>query len=217
MWHRRRCHKRRLTEQAAGQPAGLYYLVTSHEAQVAEGLAALCDLSGPLVCDVLTPAGVHRLYGAAVLADGYQGCGTQRNKKRGVSLATCVRAVAAAAAAAAVSLTNKQQGRAGDVTDCDISFSYLDSWHVPKHTRARVVFFKVSVWVRPLRRKVLWKSVTRCRYTLYFCHCALTADQGSETLMSEQNVSGGPWNSAIFMISNTASLLWKIYDKSTTN
>lgn len=64
------------------------YLVTSHEAQVAEGLAALSDLRGPLVRDVLTPAGVHRLDGAAVLADGNQSCGhggRQRNV-RGVSL-----------------------------------------------------------------------------------------------------------------------------------
>lgn len=127
--------------RAAGR-AGRYYLVTSHEAQVAEGLAALRDLSGPLVRDVLTPAGVHRFYGAAVLADGYQGCRTQKNKKRGVSLATCVRVAAAAAAAAAVaaavSLTNKQQGRAGDVTGSDISFSCLDNWNVREHTRACV-------------------------------------------------------------------------------
>lgn len=53
---------------------GLCYLVTSHEAQVAEGLAALSDLCGSLVCDVLTPAGIHGLYGAAVLAYGYQSC-----------------------------------------------------------------------------------------------------------------------------------------------
>lgn len=117
---------------AASRPAGLYYLVTSHEAQVAEGLAALCDLSGPLVRDVLTPAGVHRLYGAAVLADGYQGCGTQRNKKQGVSLGTCVRA------AEAVTRTNKQQGGAGHVTDCDISFSRLHNRHVCEHTRTHV-------------------------------------------------------------------------------
>ena len=47
----------------------LPYLVTSHEAQVAQGLAALGDLRGALVRDVLAPAGVHRLDGAAVLAD----------------------------------------------------------------------------------------------------------------------------------------------------
>lgn len=51
------------------------YLVTSHEAQVAKGLAALSDLCGSLVCDVLTPAGIHGLYGAAILAYGYQSCG----------------------------------------------------------------------------------------------------------------------------------------------
>lgn len=135
-YQKRKSHVTWSMEQPAGQSAGrsvgLYYLVTSHEAQVAEGLAALCDLSGPLVRDVLTPAGVHRLYGAAVLADGYQGCGTQRNKKRGVYLATCVRA------AEAVSRANKQQGGAGDVTDCDISFSCLDNRHVCEHTGAHV-------------------------------------------------------------------------------
>lgn len=100
----------------------LYYLVTSHEAQVAEGLAALRDLSGPLVRDVLTPAGVHRLDGAAVLADSYQGCGTQGNKGRGVkSLATPRRAAAAA----------------GDVTGCDISFRCLGNWHGRGRTRRR--------------------------------------------------------------------------------
>lgn len=54
------------------------YLVTSHEAQVAEGLAALSDLCGSLVRDVLTPAGIHGLYGTAVLAYGYQSCGHRR-------------------------------------------------------------------------------------------------------------------------------------------
>lgn len=54
------------------------YLVTSHEAQVAQRLAALSDLRGSLVCDVLTPAGIHRLYGAAVLAYGNQSCGRGR-------------------------------------------------------------------------------------------------------------------------------------------
>lgn len=54
------------------------YLVTPHEAQVTERLAALGDLGGSLVRDVLTPAGVHGLDGAAVLADGYQGCGHTR-------------------------------------------------------------------------------------------------------------------------------------------
>ena len=58
------------------------YLVTSHEAQVAEGLAALSDLSGSLVCDVLTPASIHSLYGAAVLAYGYQSCGHGRKTWR---------------------------------------------------------------------------------------------------------------------------------------
>lgn len=51
------------------------YLVAPHQAQVTQRLAALRDLSGALVRDVLTPAGVHRLDGAAVLADGYQSCG----------------------------------------------------------------------------------------------------------------------------------------------
>lgn len=54
------------------------YLVTPHEAQVTQRLAALSDLGGSLVRDVLTPAGVHGLDGAAVLADGYQGCGHTR-------------------------------------------------------------------------------------------------------------------------------------------
>lgn len=54
------------------------YLVTSHEAQVAQGLAALSNLSSSLVCDVLTPAGIHSLYGTAVLAYGYQGYGHRR-------------------------------------------------------------------------------------------------------------------------------------------
>lgn len=61
---------------------GLCYLVTSHEAQVAEGFAALSDLCGPLVCDILTPAGIHSLYGAAVLAYGYQSCGHRRKETR---------------------------------------------------------------------------------------------------------------------------------------
>lgn len=60
------------------------YLVTSHKAQVAEGLAALSNLSGSLVCDVLTPAGIHSLYGAAVLAYGYQSCGHGRKDREGV-------------------------------------------------------------------------------------------------------------------------------------
>lgn len=59
------------------------YLVTSHQAQVAEGLAALSDLRCSLVCDVLTPAGIHSLYGAAVLAYGYQSCGHRRKTDRG--------------------------------------------------------------------------------------------------------------------------------------
>lgn len=54
------------------------YLVTPHEAQVTQRLAALRDLRGSLVCDVLTPAGVHGLDGAAVLAYGYQSCGHMR-------------------------------------------------------------------------------------------------------------------------------------------
>lgn len=58
------------------------YLVTSHEAQVAEGLAALSDLRGSLVCDVLTPSGIHGLYGAAVLAYGYQSCGHRRKTEK---------------------------------------------------------------------------------------------------------------------------------------
>lgn len=57
------------------------YLVTSHEAQVAQGLAALSDLSSSLVCDVLTPAGIHSLYGTAVLAYGYQGYGHMRKRE----------------------------------------------------------------------------------------------------------------------------------------
>lgn len=61
----------------------LCYLVTSHEAQVSQRLAALCYLRSSLVGDVLTPAGVHRLYGAAVLADGYQSCGHGRVDKGG--------------------------------------------------------------------------------------------------------------------------------------
>lgn len=71
---------------------GRPYLVTPHEAQVTQRLAALRDLSGSLVCDVLTPAGVHGLDGAAVLAYGYQSCGHMGGggKRRGrrVSLVT---------------------------------------------------------------------------------------------------------------------------------
>lgn len=59
------------------------YLVTPHEAQVAQRLAALSDLSGSLVRDVLTPAGVHGLDGAAVLAYGYQSCGHMGRGRRG--------------------------------------------------------------------------------------------------------------------------------------
>lgn len=62
---------------------GPCYLVTSHEAQVAEGLAALSDLCGSLVCDVLTPAGIHSLYSTAVLAYGYQSCGHRSKIDRG--------------------------------------------------------------------------------------------------------------------------------------
>lgn len=59
------------------------YLVASHEAQVSQGLAALSDLSGSLVCDVFTPAGIHGLYGAAVLANSYQGYGYVGKTERG--------------------------------------------------------------------------------------------------------------------------------------
>lgn len=60
------------------------YLVTSHEAQVPEGFAALSNLCGSLVCNVFTPAGVHGLYGAAILANGYQSCKQRRERKREV-------------------------------------------------------------------------------------------------------------------------------------
>lgn len=73
-------HKTRQQQTLWAEPC---YLVTSHEAQVAEGLAALSDLSGSLVCDVLTPAGIHSLYGTAVLAYGYQGYGHMRKTERG--------------------------------------------------------------------------------------------------------------------------------------
>lgn len=45
-------------------------LVTAHETQVAQRLAVLGDLRGPLVSDVLTPACIHRLYAIAVLTNG---------------------------------------------------------------------------------------------------------------------------------------------------
>lgn len=73
-------HKTRQQQTLWGEPC---YLVTSHEAQVAEGLAALSDLSGSLVCDVLTPAGIHSLYGTAVLSYGYQGYGHMRKTEMG--------------------------------------------------------------------------------------------------------------------------------------
>lgn len=57
------------------------YLVASHKAQVPEGFAALSDLCGSLVCNVFTPASVYSLYGAAVLAYGYQSC-RQREERR---------------------------------------------------------------------------------------------------------------------------------------
>lgn len=50
------------------------YLVASHEAQVAKGLAALSNLCGTLVRDVFTPAGINSLNGAAVLPYSYQSC-----------------------------------------------------------------------------------------------------------------------------------------------
>lgn len=118
--------------RAGGRPAGLYYLVTSHEAQVAEGLAALRDLSGPLVRDVLTPAGVHRLDGAAVLADGYQGCGTQENKGRGVKSGNLCEhggggcsSSSTGSSSCSGSVADKSAAgcsRAGDVSGCDRSF-----------------------------------------------------------------------------------------------
>lgn len=50
----------------------LVHLVTAHQTQVPQRLAAPGDLSGALISDLLTPAGVHRLNSAAVLTDGDQ-------------------------------------------------------------------------------------------------------------------------------------------------
>lgn len=80
------CQETRQQQTLWAEPC---YLVTSHEAQVAEGLAALSDLCGSLVCDILTPAGIHSLYGTAVLANGYQSCGRGGETRKGVSLTTC--------------------------------------------------------------------------------------------------------------------------------
>jgi hypothetical protein len=53
---------------------GLSYFVTSHQAQVSQGLAALCNQGGSLICDFFTPSDVHSLYGHAVSPNGYQCC-----------------------------------------------------------------------------------------------------------------------------------------------
>lgn len=59
------------------------YLVTSHEAQVAKGLAALSNLRGTLVRDVFTPAGINGLNGTAVLPYSYQSCRQRGGGGRG--------------------------------------------------------------------------------------------------------------------------------------
>ncbi len=55
-------------------------LVTPHQAQVPQRLAAPGDLCGALIRDLLTPAGVHRLNSAAVLTDGDQSW-TERDRE----------------------------------------------------------------------------------------------------------------------------------------
>lgn len=67
--------------------------------------------------------------------------GGGENKGRGVSLAASVMAAAAATAP----LTNRQQGRAGDVTGCHIPFSCLDNGHAHAHAPARAVFSCLSL------------------------------------------------------------------------
>lgn len=54
--------------------AGSSYFVTSHQAQVSQRLAALCNQGGSLIRDFFTPSDVHSLYGHTVSANGYQCC-----------------------------------------------------------------------------------------------------------------------------------------------
>lgn len=50
------------------------YFIASHQPQISQGFAALCNEGGSLICNFFTPSDIHSLYGHAIPADGYQRC-----------------------------------------------------------------------------------------------------------------------------------------------
>lgn len=53
---------------------GNSYFIASHQSQISQRLAALCNQGGSLVCNFFTPSDIHRLYCHAVSPNGYQRC-----------------------------------------------------------------------------------------------------------------------------------------------
>lgn len=54
------------------------YFITSHQPQISQRFAALCNQGGSLVCNFFTPSDIYRLYGHAVAPNGYQCCGREK-------------------------------------------------------------------------------------------------------------------------------------------
>ena len=59
------------------------YFIASHQSQISERLAALCNQGGSLVRNFFTPSNIHSLYSHAVSPNGYQRCKEgQRGRKQ---------------------------------------------------------------------------------------------------------------------------------------